>query len=271
MGLDFPEAYGGIPCDKFMHVAYTEEICRAAPSASCRVWEAMRSPAPRSCTWNGRAEAAFPDPGLPGTEDRRPGDHGTRCRLRCGEHPHPGRPGRGPLRRQRRQDLHHQRLPGEFHHHGGADRWSGFKGISLLVIDSSTPGFSVAKKIRKMGWNASDTAELSFEDCRVPAENLLGGEGMGFYGIMANFQNERLALAVMAHATAELALEESIKYAKTREAFGKTLSGFQVTATSSWTWPQRSPWPRNTTTASRRRCRRESTASGGLHGKELRL
>ncbi|MBM4314097.1 MAG: acyl-CoA dehydrogenase, partial [Deltaproteobacteria bacterium] len=101
--------------------------------------------------------------------------------------------------------------------------------ISLLVIDSATPGFSVAKKIRKMGWNASDTAELSFVDCRVPAENLLGGEGQGFYGIMANFQNERLAMAVMAHAVAALALEESIRYAKNREAFGRPLSGFQVT------------------------------------------
>ena len=97
------------------------------------------------------------------------------------------------------------------------------------MIDSSTPGFTVAKKIRKMGWNASDTAELSFVDCRVPVENMLGGEGQGFVGIMINFQNERLALAVMAHAVAELALEESIKYAKTREAFGRTLSGFQVT------------------------------------------
>jgi acyl-CoA dehydrogenase len=108
---------------------------------------------------------------------------------------------------------------------GGA----GYKGVSLLMIDSSTPGFTVAKKIRKMGWNASDTAELSFMDCRVPVENMLGGEGQGFVGIMINFQNERLALAVMAHAVAELALEESIKYAKTREAFGRTLSGFQVT------------------------------------------
>jgi acyl-CoA dehydrogenase len=108
---------------------------------------------------------------------------------------------------------------------GGA----GYKGVSLLMIDSSTPGFTVAKKIRKMGWNASDTAELSFVDCRVPVENMLGGEGQGFVGIMINFQNERLALAVMAHAVAELALEESIKYAKTREAFGRTLSGFQVT------------------------------------------
>jgi len=104
----------------------------------------------------------------------------------------------------------------------------GHKGVSLLVIDSSTPGFTVAKKIKKMGWLCSDTAELSFEDCRVPVENLLGKEGDGFKGIMLNFQNERLTLSVEAHATAQLALEESIKYAKAREAFGTTLTGFQV-------------------------------------------
>jgi acyl-CoA dehydrogenase len=105
----------------------------------------------------------------------------------------------------------------------------GYKGISLLVIDSSTPGFSVSRKIKKMGWWSSDTAELSFVDCPVPVENLIGGEGMGFVGIMINFQTERLALAVMAAAAAELALEESIKYAKERSAFGRPISGFQVT------------------------------------------
>jgi acyl-CoA dehydrogenase len=104
----------------------------------------------------------------------------------------------------------------------------GPKGVSLLLIDTSTQGFTVSKKIRKMGWHCSDTGELSFVDCRVPVENLLGKEGEGFRGIMLNFQNERLSLAVQAHATAQLALEESIKYAKTREAFGTTLSGFQV-------------------------------------------
>ncbi len=105
----------------------------------------------------------------------------------------------------------------------------GYKGISLLVIDSDTPGYSVSKKLKKMGWWASDTAQIFFDDCRVPVENLLGKEGKGFYGIMENFQDERLQLAVMANMTAQLALEESIKYAKEREAFGRPLTGFQVT------------------------------------------
>ena len=105
----------------------------------------------------------------------------------------------------------------------------GHKGISLLVVDTNTPGFSVSKKLRKMGWWCSDTGELVFEDVCVPVENLLGEEGMGFYGIMQNFQKERLYLAVMANTTAQLALEESLKYAKVREAFGKPIIGFQVT------------------------------------------
>jgi acyl-CoA dehydrogenase len=105
----------------------------------------------------------------------------------------------------------------------------GYAGISLLVIDSDTPGYSVSKKLRKMGWWASDTAQLFFDDCRVPVSHLIGEEGKGFYGIMENFQGERLALAVMAYMTAQLALEESIRYAKEREAFGRPLTGFQVT------------------------------------------
>jgi acyl-CoA dehydrogenase len=101
-------------------------------------------------------------------------------------------------------------------------------GISLLVIESGTPGFSVSKKLRKMGWWASDTAELVFEECRVPAANLLGEENQGFAAIMINFANERLFLAGQCVAIAELAYRESIAYARVRESFGKTLMGHQV-------------------------------------------
>jgi acyl-CoA dehydrogenase len=105
----------------------------------------------------------------------------------------------------------------------------GYGGISLLVIESSRPGYSVSQRLKKMGWWASDTAQIYFDDCKVPAENLLGDEGKGFYGIMENFQAERLALCVMANMTALMALDESIRYAKEREAFGRPLAGFQVT------------------------------------------
>ncbi|VVQ35712.1 acyl-CoA dehydrogenase family protein [Pseudomonas fluorescens] len=104
----------------------------------------------------------------------------------------------------------------------------GFGGISLLLIEKGTPGFTVGRQLKKMGWWASDTAELFFDDCRVPVGNLIGAENMGFACIMGNFQSERLALALMANMTSQLALEESLKWARQREAFGKPIGKFQV-------------------------------------------
>lgn len=105
----------------------------------------------------------------------------------------------------------------------------GFGGISLLLVEKDTPGFTVGRKLKKMGWWASDTAELFFEDCRVPAENLIGAENGGFFCIMSNFQMERLILAVTANMTAQVALDEAMAYAREREAFGRPIAGFQVT------------------------------------------
>ncbi|MDD0994342.1 acyl-CoA dehydrogenase family protein [Pseudomonas sp. TNT2022 ID1044] len=104
----------------------------------------------------------------------------------------------------------------------------GFAGISLMLIEKGTPGFTVGRQLKKMGWWASDTAELFFDDCRIPVGNLIGAENMGFACIMGNFQSERLALALMANMTAQLALEESLKWARAREAFGKPIGKFQV-------------------------------------------
>ena len=104
----------------------------------------------------------------------------------------------------------------------------GHRGISLLIIESDSRGYSVSKPLKKMGWWASDTGQIFFDDCLVPAENLLGQEGRGFYGIMENFQNERLQISVIANMTAQLALEESLKYAQERTAFGRPIVGFQV-------------------------------------------
>jgi acyl-CoA dehydrogenase len=104
----------------------------------------------------------------------------------------------------------------------------GHGGVSLLVIERGTPGFTVSKKLSKMGWWASDTAELSFDGCRVPVANLLGVENEGFVPIMANFAHERLFLAGNCVTIAELAYRESVAYAKERRAFGKPIMGFQV-------------------------------------------
>jgi len=105
----------------------------------------------------------------------------------------------------------------------------GARGISLLVIEADSPGYAVSEKLKKMGWWASDTAQIFFDDCRVPVENLIGEENQGFYAIMEGFEIERLQLVIMANMTAQLALEEATRYAQERQAFGKPLAGFQVT------------------------------------------
>jgi len=102
-------------------------------------------------------------------------------------------------------------------------------GVSLLVIERGTPGFTVSRKLNKTGWWASDTAELSFDGCRVPVANRIGAENAAFPMIMMNFAGERLMLAGQCVAIAELAYRESIAYARERQAFGKALTGFQVT------------------------------------------
>lgn len=102
-------------------------------------------------------------------------------------------------------------------------------GLTFFVVEKGMKGFSVGRALRKTGWWASDTAELVFEDVRVPVENRIGEEGSGFVGVMQNFQGERISLAAFATVTADLALQEAIRYAKEREAFGKPIAGFQVT------------------------------------------
>jgi acyl-CoA dehydrogenase len=104
----------------------------------------------------------------------------------------------------------------------------GFGGLSLLVIDKGTPGFTVSRSLRKMGWLCSDTAELAFSDVRVPAGNLVGAENSGFLQIMQNFVVERLSLAVQAHAHAQRCLDLTLSWIKARETFGRPLSSRQV-------------------------------------------
>jgi acyl-CoA dehydrogenase len=105
---------------------------------------------------------------------------------------------------------------------------AGHGGISMLVVEAGTPGFTVGRRLKKMGWWASDTAELFFDNCRVPAENLVGEEGAGFIAIMQNFVTERVLLAAQCVAIASLALRESAAYARERSAFGRPIAGFQV-------------------------------------------
>jgi citronellyl-CoA dehydrogenase len=102
-------------------------------------------------------------------------------------------------------------------------------GISLFLVDTDTPGFHVTRRLEKVGMLSSDTAELLFEDLRVPATNLLGEENQGFRHIMWELQGERLSAAAGACAGAQLVLDETLEYVRNREAFGRRVSDFQST------------------------------------------
>jgi acyl-CoA dehydrogenase len=104
------------------------------------------------------------------------------------------------------------------------------RGISLLVVERGTPGFSRGRRLEKLGLHSQDTAELIFEDCRVPAENLLGQEGMGFLYLMEKLQQERLVCAIMAQGLAERMLDYTVEYCRNRTIFGRPISGFQHNA-----------------------------------------
>ena len=99
----------------------------------------------------------------------------------------------------------------------------GSRGISMFIVEKDAPGFRVGRKLDKMGWRSSDTAELVFEDCELPGDALLGEENRGFYAIMENFQNERIVLAAMAVSESQTAIDLTLDYVRARPAFGATL------------------------------------------------
>ncbi|MDM4723204.1 acyl-CoA dehydrogenase family protein [Micromonospora sp. WMMA1363] len=103
----------------------------------------------------------------------------------------------------------------------------GAHGVSLIAVETGTPGFTRGRRLAKVGLKANDTAELFFDDCRVPAENLIGTENHGFYHLMANLPRERLSIAVAAVAAAEKLLAVTLDYARGREAFGRPIGTFQ--------------------------------------------
>jgi len=109
------------------------------------------------------------------------------------------------------------------------DPSKGAKGISLFVVDCDSEGFEKGTNLKKVGMKAQDTSELFFQDVKVPAENLLGEEGMGFIYLMKELPQERLGISIGGLAMAESALEQTIQYVKERKAFGKSIADFQNT------------------------------------------
>jgi len=138
-----------------------------------------------------------------------------------------------------------------------SDPGAGYKGFSTLIVEKGMPGFIQGKPLEKLGWQAGDTAELTFENVAVPVANRLGAEGMGFYNAMANLEWERLIMALGTVYAAQLAFDKTKTYILQREAFGRPIGKFQVsTGTRWWIWPRRSrrhassittPWANCTT------------------------
>lgn len=229
LGIGYPEEYGGTPGDIFFQVAAWEEIMRCGSGGLA--------------AGLGSLNIAIPPILSQGTDDQkerfaRPAIMGDKIAALAITEPGGGSDVAGLQTTAVRENDHYVVNGSKTFITSGcrADQITcavrtggpGASGISLLVIEAGTPGYSVSEKLKKTGWWASDTAQIFFDNCKVPVENLIGEENQGFYGIMENFQSERLQLAVMANMTSQIAFEASLRYARQREAFGKPLAGFQV-------------------------------------------
>jgi acyl-CoA dehydrogenase len=228
LGLGFPEEYGGVPADQFMKIVASQELARAGaggvgaslmshsigspPIARAARPEVKARVLPEILSGKKISALAITEPGTGSdvanlrTRAHRDGDQyivsGEKTFITSGV----------------RADYLTVavRTGGE-----------GASGVSLLLIEGGTPGLMRAK-LKKMGWWASDTATLHFDDCRVPAQNLIGAEGEGFKLIMHNFNSERMGMAASCTAYARVCVEEAIAYAKQRKTFGKPIAQHQV-------------------------------------------
>ena len=228
LGLGFPEEYGGVAADQFMKIVASQELARAGAggvSSSLMSHSIGSLPIARAARPEIRARV------LPEVLS------GKKISALAITEPSGGSDVAN-LRTKAVRDGDHYVVSGEKTfitsgmradyltvavRTGGA----GAGGVSLLLIEGDTPGLS-RTKLKKMGWWASDTATLHFDECRVPVENLLGEEGQGFKLIMHNFNSERMGMAASCTAYARVCVEDAIAYAKERQTFGKPISQHQV-------------------------------------------
>jgi acyl-CoA dehydrogenase len=232
LGLRFPEKYGGQGCDFLFSVVLAEELGRCG-MGSIGMAVAVQS------------EMATPPVYKFGTEEQKmkyllSANRGQKIACLGITEPNAGSD-IAALQTTARRDGDHWVINGRkiFITNGvRADfitlmartgEKKGYKGFSLFLVDKDTPGFSVTRKLGKLGMRSSDTAELLFEDCRVPADALLGEEGKGFYHIMWELQGERIMGAANAVSRAQMVYEMALRYAQERIQFGKPLAHFQVT------------------------------------------
>jgi acyl-CoA dehydrogenase len=226
--LGYPEEFGGIPSDPFMSITTTQELARPGAGGI-----------PASLMIHGIGAPPIAAVGSPELKTRiLPAVLRGEKILALGVTEPSGGSDVANLCTTARRDGEHYVVNGEKCYITSGMRADylttavrtggpGAAGVSLLLIDMDSPGVS-RTKLQKMGWWASDTASIFFNDVRVPVQNLIGEAGRGFPAIMLNFNNERLALAAGATAYARVALEEALAYAQQRHTFGKRLADHQV-------------------------------------------
>ena len=235
-GLPFPEEYGGMGGDYFALCLALEELGKVDQSVAITLEAGVSLGAmpvyrfgndAQKQEWlpqltSGRALAAF---GL--TEPGGGTDAGaTKTTARLDD---------GSLGHQRQQAVHHQL---RHRHHQAGHRHGGHRGaepmdkkeISSILVPVPTPGFTAEPAYNKVGWNASDTHPLSFDDVRVPQENLLGERGRGYANFLRILDEGRIAIAALSVGAAQGCVDESVKYAKEREAFGQAIGANQAIA-----------------------------------------
>jgi len=229
-GLNYPEAYGGMQLDLFYAVIFLEELQKIKSSGFAA---AMWAHAYLAMTHlNAEGDARIKQDYL------APSIAGDKIGALCVTEPFGGSDVAG-MRTTATKSGDHYVINGSktFITNGVyADYYvvaaktqpeMGNKGISIFLLDANTPGIS-ATKLDKLGWRASDTAEIAFDNVTIPANNLMGEANNGFPYIMQHFAFERLIMAINAHARAEFALEYTIEYMGQREAFGKKINQFQA-------------------------------------------
>jgi len=228
LGVGFPEEYGGTPADHFYRVILAEEMGRSGSGGTAASLMSHTIGLPPIVAGGSPELKARILPGVLAGEKI--------SALAVTE------PGAGSdvaqLSTTARRDGEHYVVNGAkmFITSGMRADWTtvavrtggpGASGVSLLAIERDTPGFT-RSELKKMGWWASDTAELHFDDCRVPASNLIGAEGQAFPLIMRNFNGERLTLAASACGAAQACLEDAVAWARERKTFGQPLIAHQV-------------------------------------------
>ncbi len=227
--MGFPEAYGGVEADQFYAIISSQELARAGvggvaaslmshsigspPIARAAREEVKARVLPEVLSGKKISALAITEPGGGSdvaalrTTARREGDHyivnGSKTFITSG-------------------------MRADYYTVAVRTGEEGHKGISLLLIERDRPGFTRTALDKKMGWWASDTATLYFDDCRVPVENLLGEENQGSRLIMQNFNSERLGMAASCNGFAQACLDEAVAYARERKTFGKPLIAHQV-------------------------------------------